>query len=224
MHERDVQITWLRDFSEYATKQTSVQLEPMSMWPTEVCGFGTDKICVAGRNVKGQTIIRLLQFSQTEELEDAYQDPDTGETIFPDTFIPIVSSTTVYSGNVPGKRLVRTMFKNFGAQNKLIVWFHDSRDLYQLDTQTQQLTLLVASTANPLLAKNYLDSDCWDYPTRGYLYCFVLPVNAAGVPEMLIFVDSDRNGSLELSATMHLVGTDDWAQAFPDQTLLVPLQ
>ena len=215
---RVAKINWYRDFYEFDKRAITIQKEPTSIWPTEVCAFGSNRLCVAGQDVKGRTVIRLWQFSSSENLEDSYIDQATGNRVFPDTFIPVDSDITLYKGNAPGKRLVRTMFKNYGSPDKLFVQFNDSRDLYQLDVVTLALTSVLSSTTDARLAHDYRDCDSWNHLNHGYLYCFAQGTTDAGLPECLILVDSDRNGQLDLSATMYLVG-DEWKQTFQDQSL-----
>ena len=77
-------------------------------------------------------------------------------------------------------------------------------------------------TTEARLAHDYRDSDSWNHADRGYLYCLARGTTEAGLPECLLLVDSDRNGQLDPSATLHLVG-DEWKQTFQDQSLLQPV-
>jgi len=221
MLERTVVLHWWRNFPAQQRREGSTQVEHLSLWPTAVCSFGTDRVCVAGKDPRGQTVIQSWRFSTSEVFEPASAQ-STGELFFPDTLIPVASTTTVYEGDVPGHRLVRALFANHGAPDKLFVQFHDSRDLYELDTATHALSLKVSSASDPRLARSFDGSYTWNHLQRGYLYCMGMEVNENGAPESLIFVDANRDGTLDLANTLYLVGGDQWKETFADQTLLTP--
>src|SRR5262245_21123932 len=94
---RKLEITWYRDFG-LAYPKKSFQHEALGYWPTEVCEAGANKLLVAGKTSKGQTVIRLWEFSATETLDPAYDDPNTGQTVYPDSYLPITQKELLYQG------------------------------------------------------------------------------------------------------------------------------
>jgi len=213
---RKLDITWFREFG-LAYPQKSFQSEALDFWPTEACEAGSNKLCVAGKNSKGQTLVHLWEFSATEMLDPSTIHPKTGETIYPDTYVPVVQKGPLYEGDVAGKRLVRTMFHNHGAPGTVFVLFDDSRDLYRLDLSTTALTLVLSSSAEPRLLHDYRDHFASNHLDRGFLYLLNLDSNEEGRPETLILVDPLRNGQLDSAATLFPT-YDEWCTLFADQT------
>jgi len=222
MLEKRIHLRWYRDFPD-GTHSRSSQDEGLTYWPTEICAFGPDKVCIAGKDSKGKTVIRVWEFSTADALEDPHIDPGTGERVYPPTHIPVGSTTTLYEADVPGKRLVRTMFKNHGAPNSLLVQFEDSRDFYRLDAATGTLTMALSATVEPRL--HHAFHDRWDMNdvNRGYLYMLCQTRGENGMPESLILIDTARTGNLNPSATLDLFTEDEWVAAFPDQEVLQPV-
>jgi len=193
----------------------SLQTEQVPFWPTEICGAGPNRICVAGKTVKGKTRIQLWEFSATEVLEDPFQDPQTGQWIYPETYLPIETKTQLYHDAQPGKGLVRTMLRNHGSTNEVFVQFEDSRDLYALNLDTHALDLRLSANAQPALLQDNADRFASDHLFYGLLYLF-----CSGAEETLILVDADTDGQLDQSETM-LLDAEEWAQVFEDQSAFV---
>lgn len=211
---KSVLFHWARDFSAYLPETQSpphlsmegwfVSSQSVSVpyWPTEVCWFGENKICVAGKTQAGKTRIQLWTLDSSEPLGEAYED-ELGKTHYPETTIPVASMTTLYEGNQAGRRLVRLMFANLGDPQKLFVQFDDNRDLVQFDLSTGSFTLILSTAQEPMLLGI---KDRWNANHQlGYMYDF----SGTGRTGILLLFDTDRNGTLDLAATRHLVG-DQW--------------
>lgn len=216
---RVVVISWMRDFLEQNSRELSAQEEPCSFWPTEVCSVGTNQVCVAGKNVKGFTVIRHWTFSFTEALEEPVTHSD-GTIEFPDTFIPVASTSTAYQSNDSGRRLVRAMFGNHGKPGHVFVVFDDSRDLYELNLQTQSLALIQSRVGQPMLSMEFSNRTSWDHAQYGYLYHLASGRKPGDSDSSLIFVDADRDGVLDLGSTM-LVSPSQWQTIFADGSLFL---
>jgi len=211
MNERKVKLTWVRDYSNYLPDETlslngtriSSQLESIGFWPTEVCGFGTDRICVAGKTSKGKTRIQLWTFDTSEPLPDPYVDT-TGRQRYPQVFIPVASKTTIYEGSETGKNLVRVMFRNHGAPDSLFVQFHDNRDLMQLSTITGGWTTVLTVAQESSLGAGHRDR--WSaHHALGYMYGF-----ERNGGDLLLLFDSNFDGVLDPADTRHLT-RGEWA-------------
>ena len=85
MTDKEIRLRWRRDFSYLADPQyppvrsgegwyVSSQAESVGFWPTEVCGFGENRICVAGKTTTGKTRIQLWEFDATA----SHNAPDSG--------------------------------------------------------------------------------------------------------------------------------------------------
>ena len=220
MRRKLVHLTWRRDFSSYLPETThppsltpdggfvSLQDEPVGFWPTEVCGFGEDRVCVAGKTSKGKTRIEVWTFNTDETLDDPFQVPP-GVFKYPDTFLTIESKETVYNDARPGRMLVRTMFRNHGNPDSLFVQFGDERELYELDTISGALSVVVSLQQEPLLANDFHDR--WSaHHTLGYMYA----VSFTGGDALLLF-DSNFDGTLDLPDRRFLTG-DDWDAGLVD--------
>jgi len=211
MNDRKVTIWWARDHSSYLPDETlsfegtrmSSQTESIGFWPTEVCGFGVDRICVAGKTSKGKTRIQLWTFDTSEPLPDPYVD-SSGKRRYPSVYVPIASKTTLYEGSETGKNLVRVMFRNHGAPESLFVQFHDTRDLRQLNAATGEWSTVVTVAQEPFLNSGH--EDRWSaHHALGYMYAIM---RHGG--DMLILFDSNLDGVLDPEATRH-VTSSEWA-------------
>jgi hypothetical protein len=104
LEERKIVLKWFRTFQDGETILTN-QDEAVPFWPTETCRLGTNRLCVGGLKVKGQTVIQVWQVSDTEQFQTPTTDPNTGLTIYPPTEIPVVEKTTVFEEDVQGSAL-----------------------------------------------------------------------------------------------------------------------
>jgi hypothetical protein len=214
MSGKNVTIWWRRDFSSYLPEIqsppalsdggfVSSQEMPVPYWPTEVCWFGENRVCVAGKTGLGKTRIELWEFAPSEELGEPYQD-EGGTWHYPDTTIPIVSTQTLYEGNQAGKKLVRLMLANIANPQKLFVQFDDVRDLRELDIVTGQFTTVLTTTEQPMLSAGFVDRWSADHD-EGHLYC----LRGQASTGILMLIDTDRNGTLDPAALRLLTG-DQW--------------
>lgn len=215
MAEKLVRFYWRRDFSDYLPEVasppqlsidglfTSIQEENSVFWPTEVCGFGENRICVAGKAAIGTTRIQIWTLAADADLGTPYVD-NNGVVQYPRNSISIQAKSTIYEGDQAGKRLVRALLRNHGSPVDLFVQFHDSSDLYRLNSSTGQLTLVLAATQEPLLQSGFIDR--WSaHHSLGYMYNLIAP----GALGTLVLFDVDLDGVLDLGSTRRLVG-DEW--------------
>lgn len=215
LREKKVRITWRRDFSAYLPEPNvppslsldggfpSIQEESVGFWPTEVCGFGPDRIAVAGQTIRGTATIQLWSFDTQTPLGDPYTDP-SGRLRFPETFLPVSSKVTLLNGPAPGNDLVRTMWRNHGDPESLFVQFHGSRDVYRLDTVSGALSLAVSTAQVPQLSLD--NEDRWSaHHQLGYFYAL------ASANGTLLLFDSDLDGGLDLGDTRYLTGSQWYA-------------
>ncbi len=215
MTGKSVLLRWRRDFRAHLPETrtpseltmdgwfVSSQLVPMQTWPTEACGFGRNRLCVASKTPIGTTRIEVWTLGEDADLGDAHRDQG-GVWHYPRTTIPVASMQTVYEGNQTGKRLVRCMFQNLGSPQRLFVQFDDARDLLELDTRTGTFTTILTVSQQPLLAPDF--EDRWSaHHELGYMYNLIAP----GKGGILALFDSDCDGTLDPAGTRHFVG-DQW--------------
>lgn len=211
--DKEVTFYWKRSFPAFVPEVkyppsltpdggfVSSQKEATAFWPTEVCGFGVDKVCVAGKTVTGKTRIQLWTLDSSGDLGEPYTN-SSGVIKYPETFLPVLSKVNLYDAWQPGRQLVRTMFQNYGTPGKLFVQFDDSRDLWQLDTSSGVMVTVLTTGQQPLLERDF--SDRWSaHHTQGFMYAW----DWRG--EILLLFDQDLDGVLDPAATRHLTG-DQW--------------
>jgi hypothetical protein len=216
MTSKTVTFYWRRDFSSHLPDPltlssdggfVSVQEESMGFWPTEVCGFGTDKVCVAGKTSAGKTRIQVWTLDSSATLEDPYIDSE-GVKKYPETFLPVTTKVDVYHDSQAGKQLVRAMFRNHGSPTKLFVQFDDVRDLWTLDTTTGTWTKVLTTAQQVHLLDESLDRWSAHHGT-GYFYAFS---TSAGT---LLLFDQDLDGALDSAHAKYLTG-NQWYSGVPD--------
>lgn len=202
-----IEFFWVRDFSAWMPDpslspvgtRVSTQEEPAGFWPTDVCGFGTDRVCVAGNTPAGARI-DLWTLDTRAELAEPRRDA-SGRMRYPATRIPVLSKVVLVDARQDLGR-VRCMFRDHGAPDVLFVQFDAQRDLRALDTRTGEWTTAVTVAQEPLL--NATLEDRWsDHHGLGYLYAFATPDD-----RLLLLFDSDLDGALDLADTRRLEGSE----------------
>lgn len=216
MNAKKVTIYWRRDFSSHLPDPlslsedggfVSIQEEPTGFWPTEVCAFGVDRICVAGKTTQGMTRIQLWTLDSSALLEEPTVD-GAGMKRYPEAFLPVLSKIDLYHESDPEKQLVRTLFRNHGRPTQLFVQFDGVRDIWTLDTATNSWTRVLTSTAQPHLVTE--TTDRWSaHHSTGYFYAFS---TKAGT---LLLFDHDFDGAFDPSNTLYLTG-NQWYSGTPD--------
>jgi hypothetical protein len=203
---RQLVVQWGRDTAD-GEPRVSTQSFALGFRPTEVTGYGIDRLCVAGTSESGAvTIIELWELAGGADLAAPVVDPDSGLTIYPPTERAIVSKRRFYQANVAGRRVVRAMFDHCGAPDFLLVQFDDSRDLCRVDPRSGTTELLVSAQSEPLLARDYHDRVALAHPTFGFLYAFVAVER--GRTKVALFSDPERNGVL--STTPRVLDEHGW--------------
>ncbi len=190
-------------------------------WPTDVCALSDGQILVSGKSKRasGETIIELWEFENGGAVPppQAIQNPTTGQTNYHWLFPARTSIREVYREATVGRNMVLNVFPNHGHSGCVFVEFYDSRDIYELNLQTEAYTRVVSTATEqgvlvqPLLQSAY---DCYwsaDHPTRGYMY--VLRQNldlGTAPPPGLVLQDTNRDGVLDCTYTMSDL---DWKNA-----------
>ncbi len=218
---REVYLQWRRDFPDGPSLHTT-DTKAVGFWPTATTGLGSDMVCVGGLTIKGKTRIQVWQLDTNSALPAPQWDPVSATWTYPKTLIPIASKTTLYEANVAGRKNVRSLFPNQAIPSRVFVLFNSSRDLYELDTQSGGLVLILSASASPGvetepgLLGDYEDWMFGDHTDHGYVYLFASLNPSPDGASWLLLQDANRDGVLDPGSS-RLIGADEWsAMGFGD--------
>ena len=215
MHSKEIRIAWKRDFHDYLPETqsppslshdggfTSDQYVKVDYWPTEVCGLGTNELCVAGKTADGRTRIEVWHLSTVSRLDEPTRD-ESGGLRYPPTTIPVESRTVIHDSVDLEKGLVRAILRNHGDGTKAWVLFADSDSLFSMDLTTGATTVALTVAQQPHLSASLHDRWSANH-SNGYMYALVSRLPSGDEGYLLLF-DRDRNGSLDDSS--FLVGSE----------------
>lgn len=182
-----------------------------SYWPNAACWLDADTLFVAGKARAGDTVIERWEFGATTHGTD----PSGQQFITPG---PRNSVSAFYSADTAGMKLVEgmTVFKG-SANQRILVQFHDSRDVYVFDAATGAAQLQASPTDTsalvyePVLNQDWFSIQSREHVSLGHAYIFERNDDVAGPgsPPILMLFDQDKNGNLETSL---VVDDDLWAQ------------
>jgi hypothetical protein len=111
--------------------------------------------------------------------------------------------------------MIRGMLPSLKSANKLFVYYNTSRELYMVDLDAKTQTLQAGPTASapslqvPALSDNYHRFWAADFSQKGYCYLFCPGFTSDGAlpANVLVFIDSDRDGQIDSSL---LVSPSAW--------------
>jgi hypothetical protein len=204
---------------EIAVSRTS---SSVPYWPTNAATLDNTTVIVAGKGAdlnQQNTIIELWRVTTPAVVFE--HNPSTGVNEPRLTGVRVLSRTVVYEAAVVGRDIVRNVVKLRGKPYSVLVQFHDSGDLYELDctqavaptepppTPRFPLTKILRATpgtdvpfvvelADP--ARNWTNGAT--HVTHGYVYGFWVDLEtqlrASGPtgPSLTLF-DSDRDGTID---------------------------
>ncbi len=206
--ERALHFTWRWKYTgELASHgwQLSHQTEATAFWPTEVASLGGNRLAVAGKARRtGHTVLHVWTMDPPSSIPPPGVEVGTGETLFPELALIVTDRDLVYDAAVPGRGLVQFMFANHGAPDEIFVQFWDSRDLYLLDMNTNDLSLVLSSSRGhgvpwvAALANDYEHRFSADHSAQGYVYVMAPAYESSdSAPDTLVLIDADRDGDLD---------------------------
>lgn len=160
-------------------------------WPTACEATADQHVIVAGKRSNGNTCIERWT------LKKPLIRPDGGGGVFWSSQ-GRSEVVTLYDAAQAGKDIVRGVVRKRGAADRVLVHFHDSRDLYELDASQAPATmkLLLSHSDEPTLLGDFDTYGGGDHSRHGYVYCFA-SIDRPGAVTALLLKDSDRNGTIE---------------------------
>ena len=184
-----------------------------SFWPTAATAVD-DLLIVAGRDPDtGNAVIEKWAF-QYRPLPA----PPVG-----DSYSPVVNKTRIYDANKNFCRDVVGLQKVHGSSGpaKVLVYFTDSKRVYDVNLNTGHLALVMTPEQEPALQKEgfqYMWSG--EHGTQGHVYVLSTG-NRSGDPSVLVLLDTNQDGTIDSSHNLdslawdNLLGpTSDWEQVF----------
>lgn len=198
----------LNDPSEMTTETQNFTTR---YFPTYACGIGTDKLCVAGVDGLGKTVLELWAF----DVSNVEADPPTKATR--------TSVTTLINEVVAGRYCILQFVPSRADPDVLLMRYHDSRDVYAFDTGTQVFTKVAGPGPTepsgvivvPELAGVYASIGSRDHVTHGYAYIFRLPHASPDSRKVVVLIDSDRDGDLDSGDALTATEWDSGGWADP---------
>lgn len=195
--------------------QSGTQEIPVRYYPTASCAIDSTTFMVAGRSFDGNTIIERWAVRWPAPMPGPVMDPATQIVSVSVALPSIALGQRVYAASVPGKKLVKNMCairKSNSSPVSCLVQFDDSGDVYVMNCNSGQLTLLASAAASPsgtlgtvagLSPNNQNGIAFGDHTSAGYIYTLSrglkLPseLGTPTPPPVVIFVDSNRDGVIE---------------------------
>ncbi len=209
---KKIYFKWLVTYGPDSQAFRSSQEETLSFWPTDVCGFGPDRLAVAGVDARGATVIEVWDLRDIPLPLPSYD--ASGNVNDPEITVPVIGrSVALFKDGVVGMQQVLHMCEFIGHPDTLLVQFFDSRDVYSLDTVTGSLELEItpgAGSSNVLSVPALLEDtrpefQAMTHPTLGNVYSWSAYMTSDGT---LIVRDSSKAGVLD--------ETDFWDSSLSD--------
>lgn len=209
--------------------QYQLQQFSTSFHPTNAEVVDNDTLLVAGFSSTGTTILEKWTFAWPLQMPFPQADPSTGISTVPVVVPPRTETTVLYKQDVTGRRFVRGLSaqkRSSGAPTSAIVWFNDSRDLYEINLSSGQLSLLASPGSQqgalgqiPELTNLYDRISSSEMIGGPYYYFFGRTdwtYSASSAQSILVFEDSDKDGSLDthLMITPAQWTADGWSNAY----------
>ncbi len=191
----------------------SLQGERVDFWPTDVGRLDEGVVVVAGKTREGRTVIEVWQLDPPAVASPAAP----GERSSAGPLVPIARKGAIYDARVPGRDLVRALWRNRGKARSFFAQFHDSGDVYEVALRDDGERVALASmkrvasplgggswVVEPALATKFPDR--WDADhVRGFVY-FAADSHtwqaSEGTPGGVVLIDADRDGALDASLSM----------------------
>lgn len=183
-------------------------------WPTCMIAPDKDHLYVAGKGTDGTAILERWTFAETSATgahcpSVLPPDPDLCYTGGNRWSLPPRTKVERVIARAPDdpRGLIRGLLPCLRSPDKLLVYYHASRELYLVDVLTKNQTLQASPTGAsaslrvPDLALDY--RRCWsaDYTARGHCYFlggFSTEDSYPTMPDhLLVLIDSDRDGKID---------------------------
>lgn len=212
-HNPEIQLTSIHSHPS-GTKKIPAVIKT-AFWPTSVRPIDNGLVLVCGKNRRnGATIIEV--WTLHPPTLSAASTPGAPSTMIPGSIADI---NPVYSADEAGKRLVRRAIPQYGVSGGAIIQFDDSRDVYALNISTAVMTpvaspdatraLSLGCTHAPLLTQTG-GAAASELVQGGYVYEFRVRESAGDAPSRLMFLDLDKNGTID---SLQTLTTNQWTAA-----------
>ena len=215
MDEKLINVHWAGLYDEVDQFQDiGSMVYPLSYQPTDVDMLGDDIMLIAGVDSYGKTIIERYKFRWPTVASHPFAMHPSGAVRYILEYPAHTGTKRCYEGDVPGKKLVRFLLGLMGTESgkakHALVQFHDSSDVYTVNTGTDMMTQLASSTVTagtlghvPSLGDGHDFSWKADHDDYGYIYVFGFEDNVdSSDPPTLVFVDDNRDGLIDSYLTV----------------------
>jgi hypothetical protein len=205
---------------------TAMLKVPTDYWVTATAVIDDDHIAVAGQVGQGGTVMTVVEvWTLRRPTVDLVTDPVTQERRHVMDVGGVADRQRILSVDADGRRGVRRLVKLRGKPSSLLIQFHDSGDLYELNSAAVPATLtklfspadgggvpVVAALAETRL--KWIDGRT--HSTQGYIYVFypaATPDDRGDDPLTFAMFDRNRDGSIE---TWEWLDFEELAQFYAD--------
>ena len=198
--------------------QSGIQEFSTRYFPTASCVLAEDAIVVAGITTAGETVVERWSLAWPTPMPSPLAN-QAGVTAVSVALPSRAGVRRVYSADVVGRRYVRNLCalrRASGPPTDCLVQFYDSNDLYSLNLNTGQATL-VASAVNAsgalgmvpgLQPKNHSAISFGNRTGVGYAYTLrrgmksSLATGSPTAPPVVVLVDGNRDGVVDSALQM----------------------
>lgn len=196
---------------EHPLATSAARIETPDFTPTAAAVLDSNHLAVGGHSQDGVTFVEI--WSVSTPAVTAGVDASTGARTYSLSEPVVEQRQRVWFQNSAGRRGVRRLVKLRGKPSSLLIQFHDSRDLFELDHSTSPASLRAvfaahAGSATPVLP-DLLHDDLRStlaarHKSRGYIYIFAPTVapdaeNKLASPEVAL-IDQDYDGVIDVVA------------------------
>lgn len=173
---------------------------PLSYWPTSIAPLDSlGNFVVAGKTIRGRTRVEEFVLAQPLVIEVGL--PGGGSTLVLSE--PAMTSVTeVFDEKSVGLDMIPHLIANRGESRRVFIQFWDSKNIYDLDLDSQVYQLAVSPTAGALVVQ-HMNADfntCWSFEHLDHGYVYVFFNSNTGMRTAVM--DTDKDGDLDYGAHM----------------------
>lgn len=225
-----------RTLGPYKT-QSRTQMFQTRFYPTASCIISQSSALVSGVTTSGRLTIERWDFVWPSPMPAPATDTASGVVSVPVTLPSRSMVRTVWSEDLtPGRyfvKILRAIASSNADPASCLVVFYDSNDVYTLDLVDGSMSLLASATdpngqlgiVASLSPNTHYWSEFGNHISAGFVYHLgrgldLQPPPTAGDPLECIFVDADRNGTID--SVLQLTTSEYLSQGWNDSTSYLP--
>lgn len=191
--------------------------QPLRFWPNCVEWISDDALLVSGVSPRtGRTIIEVWEYETPQGAPDAL--PVTSASGRTETQWLLPSRTaidTVFDSDDVDRQVMTLAKENKGRPGHVFVRFDSSDDLLELELATGDLHVVASPVAGaaPLHVPELANAGPWDvgaggvvHQSAGFAYVITTHLYDAPDPIVIVFLDADRDGTLDAVDTTDTTG------------------